>query len=279
MCDRTAAPQPANGPHPTNAPHPTAALRAATALALWAGAGADPDSTLAALRSLGVDAGVRAATAQAAERSGLPAPGEPAAGTAALLPLLRAGGPARLVIPVPGDLRGLPTAPAGSALIGDALDAGAAAVFPEAGLALVPLHGQWRAHRYSGDHPALPEREARLLLDEAVRAATAGMLRADVAAGSRDRAVSLDRAVRDQELPLPPGMPAGAVSLLAAAMRLHGVLLLARRHGTAAASGHQLGAVDAALAPLQRAAHEARRTAVAMTALHRGETLTPRAAR
>lgn len=238
------------------------ALRAATTLALWAAAhagGTDADATLAALRGLGIDAGVRAVEAVDA----LPGPGEAAAGTATLLPLLRRSGPARLVIPVPGDLRGLPP---GSALAADALQAGAAVAFPAVALALVPLHGQWRVHRGATDHPALAERDARMMVDEAIRVATAQLHRADIASRLRDPRVSLRAMVRSQDVPLPPGLPDRAAGLLASAITLHSVLLLVQLHGTAAATSRQLGAVNEALAPLGHAAREARRTAVALGA-------------
>ena len=90
---------------------PPAPLRAATTLALWAAAwqgGASADDVLSAIDDSGHRAGVRAATAEIADATGLPGPGWPSAGSAALLPVLREGGPAELLLPYPGDLRGLP---------------------------------------------------------------------------------------------------------------------------------------------------------------------------
>src|SRR6478609_7303340 len=72
-------------------------LRAATTLALWTAAaqgGASADDVLGAIDDAGHRAGVRAATAEISDATGLPGPGWPSAGSAALLPLLRDGGAA-----------------------------------------------------------------------------------------------------------------------------------------------------------------------------------------
>ncbi len=56
----------------------------------------------------GRTAGVRAADTATADRVDLPGPGEAGAGTVALLDLLRRGGRPQLMLPVAGDVRGLP---------------------------------------------------------------------------------------------------------------------------------------------------------------------------
>ena len=107
------------------------AVHAATALALWgaahAGGTASPDEVLSALAGCGPTAGVRAADPTTAARTRLPGPGEASASAMALLQLFRTGGRPRLMLPVPGDVRGLP--PRSAALV-PALDAGAAVVLP-----------------------------------------------------------------------------------------------------------------------------------------------------
>src|SRR6476660_6716364 len=131
------------------------ALRAATTLALWAAAaqgGASPDDVLSAVDESCHRAGVRAASNEIDASTGLPGPGWPSAGSAALLPVLRDGGPPELLLPYPGDLRGLPI---GGELTVAALDTGALVVLPGSQIALVPSDGQWRAYRCPTHHPAL----------------------------------------------------------------------------------------------------------------------------
>src|SRR5690349_3936040 len=130
------------------------AVRAATTLALWAAAwqgGASPDDVLEAIGGADHRAGVRAATDEIARTTGLPGPGSPTAGSAALLPLLRNAGEAQLLLPYPGDLRGLPMS---GELTITALDAGAAVTLTAADLAIVPVNGHWRVFGNPARHPA-----------------------------------------------------------------------------------------------------------------------------
>ncbi len=283
-------------------------VRAAITLALWTAAwqaGCSADQLLGALGRIGVRAGVRAASAAAAAVSGAPGPGERSGTLVDLLVPLRGGGPARLLLPVPGDLRGLPVAGEVTAW---ALDAGAAVVLPQSALALVPVEGQWRifacdppgkavhpalgaaeavhpalgaaeaVHPALGAaeavHPALGAAEAVARIDEAVTDAARALAAAEVARPQPDPRGALDRAIAARAVEVPPGMPAAAASLLAKATRVAALLHVARPDRTAAVTGREFRLVGDALAPLESAVREARRTAVAMTA----EALTSRSA-
>jgi len=153
----------------------------------------------------------------------------------ALIAWRRRGGPVRLVLPVAGDVRGLP----GPAQFRScALDAGEA-VFG-GGLGLVPdvveRHPSsapptvtWQA--YTIDEPPpdpLSVAEAQHELTDAVRDAASALAAADVASWMDDVGEALADARRAGErLNLPPGFPAPAVRLVAQAERLQAVLDIA----------------------------------------------------
>ncbi len=248
--------------------HPLGAareVRAAVTLALWAAAwqsGASADRVLDALDDAEVRAGVRAGSVEASERSGLPGPGEPSGGPVELLTLLRRGGPPGLVLPVPGDLRGLP--PRGEIVL-PALDAGAVVVLPEAGVGLLPVAGQWRALPCGPAHPALPLPDATQLVDGAVADATRALAAADVASSRGNPREAVRRAILIEAVDGPPGTPSPASSLLAKATTLSALLVVAAEHQTGAVTSRELAVVDDALSPLRSAVREARRTAVAVT--------------
>lgn len=246
------------------------ALRSATTLALWSAAlarGASADDAIDAFALSGTPTAARSSSAAAAELCGLPAPGEAHADVTVLLPLLRGGGPARLLLPVPGDVRGLP---AGGAITLAALDAGATVVLPAIGIGLVPQHGHWRAYPCAADHPTLPEWDAKRLVDGALRDASHALDRAGIARSAPNARESIRHAILAEEVPLPPGAPAAASALLAQSITLHAVLSVAARHETAAATAGQLDLVTRALSPLAAAVRESRRTAVQLVvaALH-----------
>lgn len=260
MCD--AAPDPSG--------RDGSALHAATTLALWSAAcasGEPAERTWEVLAATGVRSGARAASDAAAARCGLPGPGEATAPLIELVPVLRRGGPAGLLLPVPGDVRGLP---AGGDVGGPALAAGAAVVLPAVGVALVPVGSQWQAYECGPGHPALALPEARMLLDEAVRGATIALTNADVASSHGRPHDAVSALVLAEQVETPPGVPAAAADLLTRSITLHALLAVAAGHRTAAVTQHELATVDRALAPLQSAAREARRTAVALAvaALH-----------
>ena len=240
------------------------ATHAATALAVWAAAragGASADDVLAALAGPSIPGGVRAATPEVAERTGLPGPGSATAGLATLLPLFRRGGRPELLLPHAGDLRGLP--PRGAITV-PALDAGAVVVFPIARIGLVAADGHWRAHDCGGGHPVLELPLAHELLDEAIATATRDLSRADVARGN-DRVREKIRAIMlAEEVACPPGTPPRASALLAKTISLQALVEVAVQHETAAVTSRQLGLVDDALRPLAHAVREGRRSAVAI---------------
>jgi hypothetical protein len=238
-------------------------IRAAVTLALWSAAwrsGASADRVLSVLADVGVRAGVRAEDHETAVVSGLPGPGQPSGSSVDLLTLLRRGGGAGLLLPVPGDMRGLPVhGPATAA----ALASGVAVVLPAAGVSLAPAHGQWRALACGPEHATLPVREARQLVDGAVAEATDVLVRADVASRRRDPRAAVAEAIAADEVTIPPGTPSAASSLLARATTLAALLSVAATHETAAVTSREMDIVDGALAPLHAAVKEARRTAVA----------------
>jgi len=239
------------------------ALRAATTMALWAAAwqgGASADEVLAAIDDAGHRAGVRAASAEIADATGLPGPGWPSAGSSALLPLLRRGGRAELLLPRPGDMRGLPV---GGDIAVAALDAGAVVRLPVLDIGLVPSDGQWRAFRCDVEHPAPSLAEAHDLLDAEVSRATRSITALDVARSSPHARERVRQMMLDEAVSGPPGTPAGASALLATSISLHALLSVANGQDTAAVTSHELAVVDDALRPLAAAVGEARRAAVA----------------
>jgi hypothetical protein len=169
----------------------------------------------------------------------------------------------RLVLPVPGDVRGLPPAPG---LAARATDAGQAAVGDR--VALVPEEfgpevTAWTAFDLTGVPPAPPPAEGSL------RAVSGGL---DLAVGDAVRTLAaLDLARWNPEVPallaglgtarapgLPPDTDPLAPSVLARAQRLAAVLDLALTDAPGGAVTHgQAAARDEALRPLATAVREA----------------------
>lgn len=179
----------------------------------------------------------------------------------------RESAPVRLVLPVPGDVRGVP----GPAAFRDAaLEAGEAVWSGSLGLvpeiteyypSSAPTTVLWQAHVVE---PAAPEfvqlADVQYELTTAIREAASALAAADVAGGSGDVTDALHHARRAGEtLNLPPGFPPRAVALLAQAERMQAVLELA-------ACDPEGGAVDRfaisaraeALRPLTTAVRRAR---------------------
>jgi hypothetical protein len=249
---------------------PPSGLRAATTLAVWSAAlaaGASADEAIEALAGAGMPHGARLGAGVTSSPWPLPGPGEPHSGHAELLAFVRRGGPAQLILPLPGDLRGLPV---GGAITLPALDAGVVVVLPDHAVGLVPAEGFWRAYPCGPCHPVLAERDARALVDGAIRDATAALSQLDIARGTGSPRDRVRAAILAEEVALPRATPPAAAALLAQSITLHALLRVAFAHETAAATARQLGAVDHALAPLAAAVRESRRTAVALAvaALH-----------
>jgi hypothetical protein len=169
----------------------------------------------------------------------------------------------RLVLPVPGDVRGLPAVPGLAAL---ATESGQAAVGDRLALVPEPLGEvvQWTAFPLDGAAPVAPPVEGTLR-------AVSGEL--DLAVGDAARTlVDLDLARWNPEVPAlladlakstrAPGMPPDhdplALSVLGRAQRLAAVLDLAMADAPGAAVNHaQAAARDSALRPLAEAVRAA----------------------
>ena len=187
-----------------------------------------------------------------------------------LLPVLRerAPGGLRLLLPVPGDPRGLPGPGAFSTA---ALESGEAVI--GGGIGLVPRvtkHGSasssqatsvcWVAHAAGEPTPdPLTVAEAEHGLTDATREAASTLAALDVASWRPAAADELARVRRCHAPDLPPGYDARAVRLLAQADRLGAVLDLAATDSLdGALTGREAAARDAALRPLATAVRRAR---------------------
>ncbi len=241
-------------------------VRAATTLALWAAArigGRSSDDVLAAVDAAGHRLGVRAATVEVAESTGLPGPGSPTAGSMSLLPLMIAGGIPDLLLPTAGDLRGLLP---GSDITVPALDAGAVVIFPDLEIGVVPTDGHWRVHRAGVGYPALTLSEANGEIDGAMADATRSLVAVDVARGSEQVREQVRLRMLAAAVDIPLGTPTAASALLAKVISLEALLAVAAGHETAAVTSRELAVVDDALRPLTAAVRAGRRAAVAAAA-------------
>lgn len=179
----------------------------------------------------------------------------------------RAGSPVRLVLPVAGDVRGLP-GPA--AFRSTALETGEAVV--GGGLGIVPQVIEyapssapptvlWQAFEIDPlptDHLQLSE--AQYELTTAIREAATALSAADVAGWVDDLADQLHDARRaGEQLRLPPRFPSAAVALVAQAERLHAVLQIALSDPTGGAVDRTgIAARADGLRPLATAVRRAR---------------------
>ena len=165
---------------------------------------------------------------------------------------------ATLALPVPGDLLGL-TGPPGLNLA--AVDVGEAAVFPGAGLALVPeVVGAgvfWHAHASNRTTYVPDVRDAERRLRETLLSAAERLTALDVATWRPEIAGALSVLRDEHEAPLPAGYPVRAIRLAALALRCQGIVDLAVANGSAAVSGSQLNRRDEALSDLSTAARQA----------------------
>ncbi len=187
-----------------------------------------------------------------------------------LIRLRRRTDAARVVLPVPGDVRGLPgPAPFRTAALdaGEAVVAGGAGYVPEVVdhfPSSAPTTVVWHGHLVEPGPPdCLPLADARRELAEAMRDCAAAFTAAQVGgalSGGGDVAEALADARRAGErLDLPPGHPAEAVQLVAQTERLALVLDLALadpRGGAVDRAG--MAARADALRPLATAVRRAR---------------------
>lgn len=179
----------------------------------------------------------------------------------------RGGGSVRVVLPVAGDVRGLP-GPA--AFRSAALEHGEAVVGPGLGVvpevidyapSSAPCTVIWQAFPIEpvpADYLSLAD--AQYELTTAIRESASALSAADVAGWMDDVADTLHDARRAGErLNLPPGFPSRAVALLAQAERLQAVLDLAFSDPTGGAIDRTgIAARTAALQPLATAVRRAR---------------------
>ncbi|MDT4920548.1 MAG: hypothetical protein QOI15_1450 [Pseudonocardiales bacterium] len=179
----------------------------------------------------------------------------------------RAGSVARVVLPVAGDVRGLP-GPA--AFRSAALERGEAVVGRTIGVvpevvdyapSSAPPTVLWQAFEIEPappDHVAVAD--AQYDLTTAIRDSASALSAADVAGWVDDVADTLHDARRAGErLNLPPAFPSRAVALLAQAERLQAVLDLAHADPTGGAIDRTgIAARSSALAPLATAVRRAR---------------------
>ena len=170
----------------------------------------------------------------------------------------------RLVLPVPGDVRGLPRVPG---LAESAVEAGQAAVGERLALVPEPLGPevvQWTAFDLTGAPPVPPPVEGSLravsgALDLAVGDAARTLAELDLARWHPEVPALLAGLAKAAHVPgMPPGTDPVAMSLLARAQRLAQVLDLALTDAPGGAVNHrQAAARDEALRPLGDAVREA----------------------
>jgi hypothetical protein len=243
----------------------------------WLVGAAAPDDVLDALGPWAEAHDVGSADSDAARFTALPAPGEPVTSRTFLLAALRrtAGsrgenGPARLVLPAPGDVRGLPgPGPFSRAAMG----VGEGVLYPDAGLGIVPTRVadgvlRWTTYRVPEAGPP-PEfvalNQAERELRDQVRQSASVLTSLGVARhrpGVREEIAAALRA-RPESL-WPAGMPPRALRVLQHADEVEAILAAASVDEPGGAlSASAATARREALRPLETAVRVARRAAVA----------------
>ncbi|PRX45101.1 hypothetical protein B0I33_110200 [Prauserella shujinwangii] len=243
-------------------------------LAVWCSAwlhgAAASDDALDALRAWGEAHEVVAADTGTAEAFDIPVTGAVPATPGQLLPALRRLGvsTARLLLPVPGDVRGLGGAgPFGKA----ALRSGEAVLLPETGYGLVPqaiAEGlvRWTVFGVPGgpepEYVGLAEAEHGLT--DAIRDSAGALQALDVASDRPGVRAELSATLRARPRPdWPSGMPGRALRVLQRAEEVGAILALASADepGGALSASAATRRADA-LRPLADAVRTARRAAV-----------------
>lgn len=248
---------------------------ASATLTVWASAwlagGAAPDDLLDALNSWAPLQRVHAADRVTAGATGLPEPDRGTAGAATLLSSLRRAQPRdiRLVLPVAGDVRGMPP---GTPFATAALVAGEAVLAPTAGLGLVPTYeGQealrWAVFSVPAEVPTAETvgmGEAEHALRSAVRYSATALAELEVARGDRDVRGRIAAALRARPSPdWPPGTPPRALRVLDQAEHIAAILTAATADtpGGAQTAAAAIGREEL-LRPLWTAVRTAQRAAV-----------------
>ncbi len=238
----------------------------------WLAGAAAPDDVLDALAPWAQAHDVQAADEETAIFTSLSAPGTPVSSVAFLLASLRRGGrgPARMVLPVPGDVRGLPGPGAFSR---EATAAGEGVLFADAGLGVVPTTVadgvvRWTVYRVPDAGP-VPEYvglgQAERDLREQVRRSASVLTSLGVARHRPGVREEIAAALRSRPASLwPAGMPGQSLRVLQHADEVEAILAAAQVDepgGALSASAAQ--ARREALRPIETAVRVARRAAVA----------------
>ncbi|WP_344681282.1 hypothetical protein [Saccharopolyspora taberi] len=237
----------------------------------WLHGAAASDDVLDALHPWAESQEVRAADEELATRLDLPGPDQPPAGPALLLAALRKAGAANgeLVLPVPGDVRGLGGAGDFARL---ALRTGEAAVLRDAGLGLVPQRVAEGVLRWTvfevGDLPPaehMPIGEAEHGMSSAMREAASTLIDLDIAKhrpGVREEIASTVSS-RPQP-PWPQDVPQRPLRILQRASEVEAILWVATDDAPGGAlSASASRARTEALRPLFDSVRAARRASVA----------------
>ncbi|AEA25548.1 hypothetical protein ACFQ34_25035 [Pseudonocardia benzenivorans] len=251
--------------------------RASATLTVWASAwlagAAAPDDVLDALAPWADAHDVLAADDAAAAATDLPGPGSPATSVTFLLAALRRAAPrgqARVVLPVAGDIRGLP-GPGGFS--DAALAAGEGVLFPDAGFGAVPsvvADGvlRWTVHAVPDPVPPaehVPLNHAEFDLRDQVRRSASVLTSLGVARHRPGVREEIAAALRSRPRSLwPDGMPGQSLRVLQHADEVDAILAAASVDEPGGAlSASAAGARRDALRPIEAAVRVARRAAVA----------------
>jgi hypothetical protein len=244
----------------------------------WLAGAAAPDDVLDALGPWAEAHDVQAADTETAELTTLPPPGEPVSSIMFLLAALRRNSgspgsnlnPGRLVLAVPGDVRGLPGPGAFSR---EATDAGQGALFTDAGLGVVPrsvADGVLRWTVYLVPDPGPPPEfvalsQAERDLREQVRQSASVLTSLGVARHRPGVREEIAAALRARPATLwPNGMPGQALRVLQHADEVEAILAAASVDEPGGAlSASAAVARREALRPIETAVRVARRAAVA----------------
>lgn len=237
----------------------------------WLHGAAASDDVLDALQPWAEQQQVRAATDELSTRLELPGPRETPASTGALLAALRKAGAvtADLVLPVPGDVRGLDGA---TDFAKQAMRSGEATVLSDAGLGIVPqriAEGilQWTAFPLGELPPAahVPLGEAEHGMSSAMREAANTLLELGVASHRPGVREEIARLVSSHPTPpWPKQTPQRAVRVLQRAAEAEAILWIAVDDSPGGAlSASAIRARTEALRPLFDAVRTARTAAVA----------------
>lgn len=238
--------------------------------AAWLHGAAASDNALDALLAWGEAHEFVAVDDVTGEALGLPVAGEVAATPGELFPLLRRAGVtgARLVLPAPGDPRGLG---GGGPFTNAALRAGEATVLSGAGYGFVPgevAEGlvRWTCYPVSGEPPpehlSLASAEHALL--DAIRDSAGALRSLDVASERPGVRAELSAKLRSAPRPdWPPGTPGRALRVLQRAEEVGAIVALAHADEPGGAlSASAAGMRADALRPLADAIRTARCAAV-----------------